>query len=260
VTATLTEDLYDDVRAELVAAANRRRAAGLLDELMPTANQITTVMGDWDAALALVGRAGTQPSTTDDASGRGQATGLPIAEAIVVFVSSNGRWPAFTTLQRFMADGNARLMAREAGKPYRAYVDEAATMLEQRGIPVPGGARPGGRGRPQGGGPPVYVLPANGIPGASTRATSLRGTYWTRPRCVQALREYLRELRPGQDGRQKHYGSLAVGRHWPAKHVLFEHGRFQELLAEARELEAAGEPDEALPRRPTDQENHRKTA
>jgi hypothetical protein len=85
---------------------------------------------------------------------------------------------------------------------------------------------------------PAYQRPANPCPGAPRWGAVKREPYWTKARCLEALREYLAELRPGQQPRVKHYQQLSTRRPWPALGRLQHHGRFQELIAEARELES----------------------
>lgn len=234
-TEALSIPEYGAHREALLRRQRRRLAPDLLDALLPNSEQIIVRFGSWPAALSF---AGLRPRERSTFAHSRHELGMPIAEAMIVFVENNSRYPRKRELQRYMKDCGARL-ANTAGQPWSRCLDAAEAPLRERGLPVPA-VRP----RTTAGPPPMnersYRLPpGRRIPGAPRSRV-----YWTRERCLEALREYLTHLRPGQDGRLRHYERLLQANGWPVHPTLRKHGSFQELLAEARQLQREAQADE----------------
>jgi hypothetical protein len=133
---TLTPDEYMETREKIIAADRRRSTGGVLERLLPTANQIRWVMGNdegaWQRAVADV--AGLRAPRK---RGRGPAKGMPIVDAYVLYVKVAGCRVAKNELIRFAADSGFKTAKREAGKPWSEYEREVAERLAKLGLAIP---------------------------------------------------------------------------------------------------------------------------
>lgn len=234
---TMSPGEYDIGRDGLLARA-RRRGDDALPGLLPTSAQIQTIYHSWPAALAAVGLDEFQARRRVAKAPWVGTTGMPVIDAIRAFVTYNRRFPGSKELIDWMAECNA-MLAAVSTKSWRSHLEEADAAMRADGETPPPLGSLGKRGRPAGGrisAAPVAYPPNKTLPGATRRGSLRRQDYWTRERCLQALTEYIQCLGPGKDGTQKHYGQMAKDRDWPAPSKLVKVGRFQNLLAEAREL------------------------
>ncbi|HLH13824.1 MAG TPA: hypothetical protein VKV16_03470 [Solirubrobacteraceae bacterium] len=211
---TLTGLEYRRERAEMLAAASLHRHP--IELSLPSEWQILRAAGSWDAALEIAGfERGPAPRAPK---------GLALVDALELALEAIGCLPTRNELERFAAANRLSI-----AKGRRGYAKELAELRARRAdwgkwtpqAPPPPGQRPDWR---------VQVeLPGN-VPLVERRKRE-----WTRDECIAAIRRLLAEL-GSERLTQRVYQQKAAGRRdLPALPSVQRHGRFIELVAEARQ-------------------------
>ena len=250
---TLTRQQYGETRDALVAADRQRNGEdGLLDYLLPTANQILAHCDlRWEKALKL---AGLQPPRQRQHGGHNRPhlnpmPGMPTAQVVAVYAALNGTWPSRAVLYDFATKSGTRMADPGPMGPVRA---EATRLLAAEGITAPTRTRGGGKGKRL-----SYRYPTNGIPGAPLRDHGARRDQArVNPRLVElrhesrvlAVRVWLAGLPADAARTHSAYTAWTSGkREWVASSTLIRNGGFEkhkQLAAaeNARVRQAGGDP------------------
>jgi hypothetical protein len=238
---SFSSDHYSVTRRRLIARDRRRASGGLLDELLPTANQITHHYANWNQALHAAGIPEFEQSPTPTRTTRllREGRSLGIVEAMEQFAITNGRLSGKGLLRRFCAQWDVALADPEPGVPWETYLVAAEKLWRARGEDPP--PRP-----KQSRWLPPITAPTERPEGIARHGHHL--TVWNRERIIEKLREYVRAL-GSRRGSQRHYRQYLSAHpelDWPASATIGKHGlRFQEALAEARRRERQEAPADA---------------
>lgn len=218
---TLTVFEYRREREEMLASASLRHHP--VELYLPSDYQILRVAGSWEAALEI---SGLDPRV-ESASPKG----LPIIDAIEIALEATGCLPTRNELHTFAA-ANGFSVAR-GRRPFSEYVAELSARRDGWGKWTPLG-RPPHAQRPDWGA--SYELPRN------VNLVRKRRRRWTREECIAALGRLLDEL-GNERLTQRVYQQRTTGRRdLPPLFSLQRHGKFSELLAEARKRRSKRAP------------------
>jgi hypothetical protein len=201
----------------------RRRSSSATRSVLPTSAQIVKLIGSWSGALELAGLAQSRPT----------GAGLPVVDAIGVFVRTQGRLPGRGELEAFAADERwtfplQRLGARK-WKEWLAAFESWWVGDIGRWMPPPSKRS-------------VAFLPLQprDIASLPQRAQGPRG-YWNRARVIASVVAYLEE-NPGVTSlQQKPYRQWANRRNASGvktalPSTLTRHGTLGDLEREARQM------------------------
>lgn len=210
---TLTSAEYRRDREQMLAEASLKRHP--VELYVPSEHQILRIAGSWNAALRIAGL----PQRSDPPKARG----VPVVDAIEIALEATGCLPMRNDLEAFAA-ANSFSLARAT----QTYPDSLAELRERRAdwgkwTPstwAPREARPDWGAR--------VTLPRN------LTLVERRRRAWAREECVDAIRRLLEEL-GSERLSQRVYQQRAIGRRdLPPMFSIQRHGRFTELVNEAR--------------------------
>jgi hypothetical protein len=244
---TVARHEYAETQQELVAADRDLHGQdGLLEEVLPTANQILVYCGaSWVTALKLAGLKHYRqaPSARNPQPPKNLLVGTPFAQMVAFYAALNAHWPSTGVLKHFAASCNIRMQDVPSGgvRPARA---EAIRLLKGAGIAPPSRTQGGGGARRL-----TYRFPVNGIPGAPLRATDpARARPGENPLldalrrelAVISMRVWLAGLAAGDKRVRAGYARWQVGSDWTTASSLARHelGGFVELKREANDENA----------------------
>jgi hypothetical protein len=200
----------------------RRRSSSATRSVLPTSAQIVKLIGSWSGALELAGLAQSRPT----------GAGLPVVDALGVFVSTQGRLPGRGELQAFAADPRwAFPLQRLGARKWKEWL----AAFEMRWVGEMG------RWMPPPSNPAAAFLPLqpSDISSLPQRAQGPRG-YWNRARVIASVVAYLEE-NPGVTSlQQKPYRQWANRRNargvkTALPSTLTRHGTLGDLEREARQ-------------------------
>jgi len=239
---TVARHEYAETQQELVAADRDLHGEdGLLEEVLPTANQILAYCGaSWVTALKLAGLRHYRQAPSARNHQPNLLAGTPFAQMVAFYAALNGHWPSTGVLKHFAASCNIRMQNVPSGgvRPARA---DAVRLLEGAGVAPPSRTQGGGRAQRL-----TYRFPVNGIPGAFLRATDpARARPGENPRldalrrelAVISMRVWLAGLAAGDKRVRAAYVRWQVGSDWTTASSLARHrlGSFAELKREAND-------------------------
>jgi len=220
---TIRPSEYDRARCELLAAERPLQRGQLLEKLLPTAAQIETIAGElgWEGACELAGFAA--PTNTNPLET------APL-QLIAHYYETQRRLPTRRSLQRYASAHRLPLprKIRETGV-MQAWLSEFVASRAARGLETPPDGPAAGEELTAG---EVDAL----LEGLPRFAVQPKGHWEKREHVVAALAEYVELFDGKQPLRQKHYFAHRQEHRWPTLNALAQHGRFQELIAEARKL------------------------
>lgn len=215
----LTLDEYEFARRELIAEDQQHwKHGGLLEDLLPTGNQIVRAAGGWGVAM----RIGQFEIRVPDSEWGGS---VPIVDALDLHIQETGYSCGYKQLDRFARAHGFSLASRQPGRRWEAYLAELAIRYGARGTEVP-----------------PYPQPGTELKYDSTPFPNLpprrRRNFWTLDKALDALVQYLERLR--QDGQTKPSQLDYLARQkgnpaWPPPSILQRFGRFHNLIADARQ-------------------------
>jgi len=214
---TLRPAEYRAERERMLAAA-RRSTRHRLELELPTEGQIERVAGDWERALELAGLA---PRVR-----RENERGVSIVDALELALEAHGALATSHELPIF-ARAN-RIALEKIRRPWREYLTELRERRDEWGKWTPS-SPPAWRVRPD------YRVPVP-LPPDLPR---IGRREWTREECLDALVLLLAE-RPGERLTLRGYQEASAGRRdLPSLSALQRQGKFSEMVAEARGLQAS---------------------
>jgi hypothetical protein len=150
---------------------------------------------------------------------------VPVVEAISSFIDATGLLPGRTQLETYAREQGFALAKRERGIPWTDYVNRTDIFRLQRGLPMP------------------TEWYDSTTPPAETTIFSAARPYqpkhrWTRELVLERLAEYLHVLQasgsPTRPSQRDYRARFREDRHWPSASTVQRHGRFHDLLDEAR--------------------------
>jgi hypothetical protein len=202
--------------------AFREKAPVATRNLLPTSFQIIKLFGDWYRALA---QAGLRPAV-----GGRVSTGMPVIEAIGLFVRTQGRLPDRRELEAFAKDPRwAFPLQRLNGTAW----DQWLAQFERWWAQELGHEMPSRSERR-----PFSPLDENDIAALPRQRRAPRG-WWTRERVIECVVAYLEAHPEVRSLQQRPYREWATERSaggvWTAQaSTLTSHGALEELEHEAR--------------------------
>ena len=222
------EHRYDTIRDRLIGAGRTRNTT--LEAILPTAAQIKQAAGSWPNAQRGAGLptgqgeppgAATAPSRAATAAKRRQI-GMPVVDALVLFVDANGWLPGEHDLRTFMRRAGLAL-ARVQSTPWPVWIQQLAERLAQDGRQLPP--------KPPRGRKPELVIPDHNLTEYVLR------TAWTDlDTCAWKVVEFWDQLPRRQEPSRTRYGRWAVGKPVPSPRNFDRHGGWSAVLNRAREL------------------------
>jgi hypothetical protein len=197
---TFTPMSYDAARDEYLRSPERQRDAEMHEQHLPTSSQILRIAaklaGDdplWEKALRYAGLTVETPS---------QQTGMPVAEAIYLYIRVTGLLPTRREIRRLGKEWKIAI-AFERGRLWQDSLDECRQLREERGETMP--TESGGHGRH-----PALVKPDTlAAPARRTKA----GRWQDEELVIERLTIYVLDCRAQSiRPRQKHYKEWSKGR------------------------------------------------
>lgn len=219
---------YESGQRELVTEARCLRREATLPEILPTRNQILVLLeGDWEMGLRLAGM--PIPESRPDQKGLGL---VRLAEH---YYEMQEKLPEHMSALRQHANGLGLAFAEAEAKAIggiEMLVDELIAVRAKRGLHT-GSAGPLPEERLDE--TELAALIADGQPAG-------RRNHWReRENVLAAFVEFVRLFDGKQKLRQSLYLSHRKEHGWPSIHGYQQHGRFQDLVAEARTRRQAAE-------------------
>lgn len=216
--ATLTPSQY---RAERqVTGVDRDRSRPARQLRLPTPEQIGTLAGTWDQALAhagLVPRHGL-------GGHRAHVDPTPIVEVLDRCYEHHRTEPTLSELALFARANGIRFPRKQRGRPYSAYVEEWKDARAARGLAVPDAPPPRSKR-------PDYSFDIGAAVAGERRAKSDWGDH---QEVVEWVMRYLGEVAPRERTSQRAYDAWARqqdGAPWAS--VLQRHGGWIAVREEA---------------------------
>jgi len=203
----------------------RKQQSQEVRDLLPTSPQVIALFGSWAKALARVGL------RTPTAA---RAKGMPVVEAIGLFVSTQGRLPRRADLVQFAADERWHFELESLSRrPWDEWITDFREYWgDQLKRWVPPQPRRGGER------PPLEALSAEEI-AKLPRPQRLPKNYWTYDRVIECVIRYFEDHPEEPMLQQGPYREWAKLRNaeglWTAQtSTLQRHGTLVELSLEAR--------------------------
>ncbi|MBV8945847.1 MAG: hypothetical protein JOZ95_10525 [Solirubrobacterales bacterium] len=217
--ATVTPGQYRAVRQATLGSGRGRRSIARR-VLIPTAEQIQTLAGGWDEALA---QAGLAPR--HGLGGHHARVGpVPIVEVLDRCYEHHGTEPTLGELVLFARANGIPFPRKERGRPYRSYVKEWKDRRSARGLDTPDGPPPKCER-------PDYTVDVGAALPGESRAKS---AWADRKEVVAWVTRYLDELKARDCASQRAYAAWARqqdGAPWAS--VLARHGGWVAVREEA---------------------------
>ena len=216
---TLTPGQYRAGRHAMVASARGRQSIGWRVPI-PTAEQIQTLAGSWDEALA---HAGLTPR--HGLGGHHARVGaVPVVEVLDRCYEHHGTEPTLGELVLFARANGIPFPRKDRGRPYSSYIKEWRNARAARGLDVPEGAPPKSER-------PDYSCDVGAVLPGEKRAKSAWADH---DEVIAWVARYLAELKPRDRASQRGYDAWARqqdGAPWAS--VLERHGGWVAVREEA---------------------------
>jgi hypothetical protein len=134
---TLTPVAYRAERRRMLTGRKRQVAPGR-DLPLPTAEQLETLAGTWDDALAQAGLASRQGV----GGHRARVRPVPIVDVLDRCYASHGTEPTLRELELFARANGIPFPRKQCGRPYSDYLRQWKDARIERGLAVPHGPPP----------------------------------------------------------------------------------------------------------------------
>lgn len=212
---------YVRVRDDLIRKDRRRNGTeSILEQLMPTALQLTTHYGDWNQALA----AGELEPFIQQVK-----RGMSIVDAYDLLIALTGRAPGRLSFDELRTRHGISIERFPVGRPWPKIENELRAGRKARGLDTPSVPL-----REQDWA--TITIPAAALDGAPRKTGR---DHWTYERCVVALADYL--SLPRVSPSQADYQSKRKQHGWPPVSAIQRQAPWSAMLNAARKLLQTGE-------------------